>query len=291
MFRDACTAARGYTFPVIIPSRKVNGECAAGLGAFIILNSDGWFLTAAHIGDELSKLSASVTRINERAGKEAEIRADKSLSPPQRRKKLRELGKTKPTDVCNFGVLWSNTGATVNGLRRLAHVDLGVGKLEDVDMSKFSVFPKFHKEHDQSDVGVTVCRSGFPFHSIETSWDDASNSFTFPNGIFPVPMFANEGIISRFIAVVVEDEDPPLGYDRRLFETSTPGLRGQSGGPIFDADGRIWGIQSRTTSYELGFSPEVKGKPEHQFLNVGMAVDSCTVCSFLDGLGISYQTE
>ena len=88
----------------------------------------------------------------------------------------------------------------------------------------------------------------------------------------------------------VKDEDPPLGYDRLLFETSAPGLRGQSGGPIFDGDGRIWGIQSETTSYELGFSPEVKGEPEHQFLNVGKAVDSSTVCSFLDGLGVSYQT-
>ena len=36
-------------------------------------------------------------------------------------------------------------------------------------------------------------------------------------------------------------------------ELSTPGLRGQSGGPLFDEDGLICGMQSSTNHLHLGF--------------------------------------
>jgi hypothetical protein len=56
---------------------------------------------------------------------------------------------------------------------------------------------------------------------------------------------------------------------------STPGLRGQSGGPVFDTDGVVWGIQVQTNHLALGFQPELmdhgKKVAEHQFLNVGLA--------------------
>lgn len=38
-----------------------------------------------------------------------------------------------------------------------------------------------------------------------------------------------------------------------FIETSTPRLRGQSGGPIFDVNGAIWAIQSQTHHLKLGF--------------------------------------
>ena len=36
-----------------------------------------------------------------------------------------------------------------------------------------------------------------------------------------------------------------------MFETTSPGLRGQSGGPIFSPDGLIYGIQSMTKHIDL----------------------------------------
>ena len=77
----------------------------------------------------------------------------------------------------------------------------------------------------------------------------------------------------------------------RILETSTPGLRGQSGGPIFDTNGDIWAIQSRTQHYDLGFKPKAmqSAQEEHQFLNVGLGVHVQTVLGFLDQLGIKYQ--
>jgi len=36
-------------------------------------------------------------------------------------------------------------------------------------------------------------------------------------------------------------------------EMSTPGLKGQSGGPLFNSDGLIYGMQSMTNHLHLGF--------------------------------------
>jgi len=76
-------------------------------------------------------------------------------------------------------------------------------------------------------------------------------------------------------------------------ETSTPGLRGQSGGPIFDTKGTIWALQSRTSHFPLGFSPKVKkdGKDieENQFLNVGWGVHAELIAAFLKDNGVDYR--
>ena len=73
-------------------------------------------------------------------------------------------------------------------------------------------------------------------------------------------------------------------------ETSTPGLRGQSGGPIFDVAGAVCGMQSKTAHLPLGFSPRSKSRrrvTEHQFLNVGLAVHAETMLEFFDRHGVA----
>ena len=62
-------------------------------------------------------------------------------------------------------------------------------------------------------------------------------------------------------------------YDMLYVETSTPGLKGQSGGPIFDTNGHIYAMQVQPNHIPLGFHPisEYDGKSieKNQFLNVG----------------------
>jgi hypothetical protein len=74
----------------------------------------------------------------------------------------------------------------------------------------------------------------------------------------------------------------------------SPGPLGQSGGPIFDVDGRVWGIQVRTHHIPLGFDPEVEvgGRQavEHQFMNVRVGASSQTVVAFLGHIGVSVAT-
>jgi hypothetical protein len=91
--------------------------------------------------------------------------------------------------------------------------------------------------------------------------------------------------------VLIPPDIEPVPYPLRLFETSSPGLRGQSGGPIFDTKGVVWGIQSLTRHFPLGFEPTVPGKgvKEHQFLNVGIGVHAVTIVGLLKKQGIECQ--
>jgi hypothetical protein len=79
-------------------------------------------------------------------------------------------------------------------------------------------------------------------------------------------------------------ENPATGQRAVFLETSSPGLGGQSGGPIFDEHGTIWAIQSRTIHLELGFSPSVttngRTTVEHQFLNLGLGSDIAEITRF-----------
>ena len=70
---------------------------------------------------------------------------------------------------------------------------------------------------------------------------------------------------------------------------------GQSGGPIFDATGTVWGVQSHTSHLPLGFSPGVPGgrphEKEHQFLNVGRGVHPATIVGVLKKSGIKHSVS
>lgn len=150
-------------------------------------------------------------------------------------------------------------------------VDLGVGKLEGYDPPDGHVIPRF-RDH-QVEQGELLCRIGFPFvDDPGTKWDKAKG-FTFTN-LFPVPTFVNEALVSRFGQL-----------DSALWiETSSPGLIGQSGGPLADTDGLICGIQVNTHHYPLGF----KGNAQNQTMNVGRAVHVDTVKTFLNEHGIAH---
>jgi hypothetical protein len=125
---------------------------------------------------------------------------------------------------------------------------------------------------------------GFPFHKVNPAWDAPSNSFRLPPNAFPAPLFPIDGIFTRGIDVLSPTPSPdPPPFPQRWIETSATGLRGQSGGPIFDAKGTIWAIQCQTHSYPLGFD-----KVPNQYLNVGIGVHAETVMGMFRAMGIDF---
>ena len=100
-----------------------------------------------------------------------------------------------------------------------------------------------------------------------------------------MPLFPLEGIYTR--TVTYADPTGNIKIPLKQIETSSPGLRGQSGGPTFDTHGTIWAIQSQTRHYPLGFGDNANGlshkAAEHlqnQYLNVGLGVHSETIIEF-----------
>jgi hypothetical protein len=76
-------------------------------------------------------------------------------------------------------------------------------------------------------------------------------------------------------------------------ETSSPALKGQSGGPIFDVDGNIYAVVAKNLTLPLGFKGEVEinGQKfeENQFINVGIGVHAQTIVTLLNKHKIKFE--
>ncbi len=263
MFQDALETAGHFTFPYVGVRRRNDGEVFSTVGALVIINADGWCLTAAHVVDEIRKAHASVQ------------------------------SKAQPTTLSHHAEIWAVPGFARSKPRMAqAHVDsaadLAAIRIEPFDAGQFERPPVFRSLVSPVRPGLSLCRVGYPFHKVEATFDEDAGNFDVKTG-FPVPRFALEGMVSRFHNVVVEGREPPV----RFIETSTPGLRGQSGGPLIDVEGRICGMQSHTAHLDLGFDAafEREGErvTERQFLNVGRAVHVEQIMAFLDAKQIDYR--
>ena len=98
-------------------------------------------------------------------------------------------------------------------------------------------------------------------------------------------------MITRFLA----DQNGKYGI-----ELSTPGLRGQSGGPLFDSDGIVYGMQSRTKHLHLGFDIEnteilskgqLKKVSDYSFIHLGECIDVDVIKDFLKQHKISFKEQ
>jgi hypothetical protein len=152
-------------------------------------------------------------------------------------------------------------------------LDLALLKFKNYTKLLCDKFPTFAKDGSELKPGKNICRLGYPFpeftnfefdkHADELRWTNKGRQTT--------PFFPMEAMVTRRIA----NDDGIFG-----FELSTPGLKGQSGGPAFDADGRIWGMQAATKHLDLQFDVNKDvfraGRKvhvtEHAFLHVGQCV-------------------
>ena len=293
MFVKAYESASHFTKPVVISHQNIDGSCSSGIGAFVVINADGWVVTAAHIVSQFDKLGKACDEYRKTEKEKTAIRAEASLDKKARSKRLKALPKFYGTSPTNVSAWWAWDNVRAVKTFGVPGVDLAFVKLDGFNPASVRTYPVFKDPTKGVVPGKSLCRIGFPFSSVSPSHDTASSSFILPPGSLPLPLFPNEGLFTR---TVVVSPDPPIpkppSYRLMFLETSSPGLRGQSGGPIFDVDGNIWAIQSQTRHYPLGFSPPVpngkSGEKEHQFMNIGWGVHVETIIGAMDDLGIAY---
>jgi hypothetical protein len=273
MFSRAIRIATQFTAPYVGLRRQACGELYSTIGAFVMVNAEGWALTSAHIVEEILRVTAEV----QAAGASAVEPVD-GATPCVAHSEIWALP--------SFEQVRTSVAEAV--VRPLA--DLAAIRFEPFDSSWIARYPVFRDPvASPVEQGMSVCRFGYPFHNIQGAWDDARSEFSLPAGSFPVPSFALDGVVARFHRIAQDD-----GSGEAIFvETSTPGLRGQSGGPLLDVDGRVCGIQSKTIHLDLGFDAQfANGEQlvtERQFLNVGAATHVSEILSLLDEAGASYE--
>jgi hypothetical protein len=289
MFAKAYSLARSFTQPVIISTRVYDNTVECVGGAFVVINKEGWIITAAHLFESSLAFQQHTNELLAYKKQVEQIKQDANLTMKQRNKKLRQC-KANSRWIINHSFWWRWDGVSLKDVKAFPEADVAIGRLEPFNVAMVEAYPVFKDPSKNLDPGTSLCKLGYPFHELKASFDESKNVFTLAPGVTPLPLFPIEGIYTRN-AVAGRSKDGK--YEIKFLETSSPGLRGQSGGPIFDTNGTVWAIQSRTTNLLLGFSPKVKknGKEveENQFLNVGLGVHPEVIVAFLTANGISFK--
>ena len=144
-------------------------------------------------------------------------------------------------------------------------------------------FPTFPLDTTLIKQGKFLCRLGFPFPEFTNfTYDAATQTINWTNtGKMDTPQFPIEGMITRFL---LDAANQVLG-----FEMSTPGLRGQSGGPAIDSEGKVWGMQFATNHLDLDFDVkqevvrdgQKKMVSDSAFLHVGHCIHVDALKAFM----------
>jgi Trypsin-like peptidase domain len=280
VFANAVAVATGYTSPVIMSRLFYDGSLESALAAFVFVNPDGWILTAAHIFDIEHQSPLYKQEI-------ADFEARRDAAGPKKAKHI----KANPKWLVDHSYWWGHDGVGAHNITASFELDIAVAQLKPFDPAWAMSYPKFKDPAGGLQPGTALCKLGFPFHEFTPGYTKGVG-FTLPPGALPAPFFPLEGMMTRHVFGPATKDGK---HTIKFLETSSPGLKGQSGGPIFDKDGVIWAIQSRTINLSLGFDPVVtKGEKkvgEHQFLNLGWGVHPEVVRQFLQETGVMFESS
>src|ERR1039458_1213320 len=288
MFSSAIAIAAEYTRPVIISKRLENKEVTCGMATFVVINDSGWVLTAPHVVQDVF-LAQQHKQERDQYQKDVDaINANPIFSTGKKKHEINQL-KHNSEWITNHSLWWAVDGITFSNIQADPIADLAVAQLTGpIDKLNTKKFPTFANPANPIQQGTSLCRLGYAFHDIKALFDSASGQFSIPD-LPALAGFPNDGILTRNVNFIENTSKRHIHF----LETSSAGLRGQSGGPIFDVKGNVWALQSRTTHLPLGFAPKVKyqGKEitEHQFMHVGWGVHVSHIRELLDKFKVPYQ--
>lgn len=293
MFVNAIEKIQQYTRPVhTIVRHYHNNFIQPGAATLFFVNEEAVAITCKHVLQQLLNEHAINTHY---ANFKAERNVLGTKIDGQYKKKLKDL-ETKYNFIQTDAVAQLKNHlincTDSNNYDYIPHptLDLAIIKFKNAQKHYYTSYATFLKDGSQIKQGKSLCRFGFPFAEFTNfQYDNIQDEIGFNNiGNVSSPSFPIDGIVTRHVS----DGQNIVGV-----EMSTPGLRGQSGGPLFDTNGLVCGMQSETVQYHMGFDEQKieivsKGKRtntiNHSFLNVGRCVHVDAIKAFLQLNGIKY---
>lgn len=292
MFIKAIETVSAFTRPIHTIMRTYGGkQIIPGAATLFFVNEEGYAVTCKHVAEML----ISSENINQKFIK---FKKEKTAfyASGQKNKPLKglELKYQYTTETAiQLKTNFIDCVDTLTEFKIHLHptLDLAIIKFIGFNQINYRDCAKFLKEADSFKQGKFLCRLGFPFPEFtnfiynETT-DDIEWTTT---GINHSPRFPIEGMVTRFLA------DQPNGMYG--VEMSTPGLRGQSGGPLFDEKAVIYGMQFNTKHLHLGFDIEnkeisinnqLKRISDYSFIHLGQCIHSNVITAFLKQHEVKY---
>lgn len=292
MFVNAIETAAAYTRPICTISRNFGSTTPIpGAATLFLVNSDGWGITCRHVAEVIINAGP----VNERF--EA-FKAEKSAIPvgKKRRNQVDALERKYAFTREHTVEIYTNFVDCVDTMTDFTvHLhpkyDLALIKFNGFNKLFCERFPVFAAEGSMLKQGKFICRLGFPFPEFRNfEYDAATDNIRWKMDLGSItPRFPLEGMVTRHLG----DSDATIFG----FELSTPGLRGQSGGPAFDTEGRVWGMQSATNHLDLDFDVDTEvmraGRKRRvtnsPFLHVGNCIHVDVIKEFMRSMGVSFS--
>lgn len=295
MFVNAIEKAAKFTRPIHTISRTYSGKSIIpGAATIFLINDEGYALTCKHVIELLIQSENVVKNYNS-------FKAERDKLPKDGKFKRALKGLLLKYKIDNNSTIQlKNTFLDcvdkMSGFTWHLHpnYDLAILKFNDFTKVICDEYPKFKKNTSEIKQGEFLCRLGFPFPEFTNfKFNDQVDDIEWTkNGVNASPRFPIEGMVTRFLG---DGKGGAYGI-----ELSTPGLRGQSGGPLFDSDGVICGMQSRTKHLHLGFDIENKeiisnGKSkkvnDYSFIHLGECIHVSAIKDFLTKHNVKFQEK
>ena len=93
MFRTAYAIARQYTAPAILSRLAGDGKCSSSIGAYVVVNDEGWVVTAAHITDHYGTLLTGDQEARALEQQREAIANDATIGIKERKRRLAQIKK------------------------------------------------------------------------------------------------------------------------------------------------------------------------------------------------------
>ena len=291
MFVNAIEEVGKFTRPIHTISRIYKEKVVSpGAATLFFVNENGYAITCKHVIDLIGN-RANINSHYEKFCKERE-----TIGKNQFNKRLRELEvryNIKGDMIVQLNELFvgctSEPNFKYNWINHPKY-DLSILFIENFKNPLYQSHAVFLKDTSVLKQGKFLCRLGYPFPEFTNFLYNATtdNIEWTNNGQVETPRFPIEGMLTRNLL----DGGNVVGI-----ELSTPGLRGQSGGPLFNDQGLICGMQSSTNHLHMNFDMKnfeykTGGKTikvtNQPFLHVGHCIHIDIIKEFLTTNNIKF---
>lgn len=284
MFISAIESVSDFTRPIHTISRTYGGkQVSPGSATLFFVNEDACAVTCKHVAELLMSSDQINNQFFQFRNERQQLSADGKYKAHAKGLELKY--KYNADSLIQVKNNFIDCIDTMSGFTSILHptLDLAIIKFNDYKNTYYKGFARFVKDSSTIKPGKFLCRLGFPFPEFNNfRYNNVGDDIEWINeGIMHSPRFPIEGMVTRFLA----ENNQLYGI-----EMSTPGLRGQSGGPLFDDQGIIYGMQYSTKHLHLGFdivdkeiqvNNAVKKISDYSFLHLGQCIHVDAIKSFL----------
>lgn len=248
MFVNAIEKVGQFTRPIHTISRNFNEKIVnPGAATLFFVNELGCAITCKHVVELITNRHKINSDYDNFLKEKALIGKNNKYN--KRIKELEAKYNLKSNIIVQLSERFIDcTLDTTFNYRCINHptYDLSILIFENFKNPAYLSHATFLKDTSILKQGYFLCRLGYPFPEFTNfQYNDVDDSIEWTNtGQSATPRFPIEGMITRNLV----NDEKKFGI-----ELSTAGLKGQSGGPLFNQDGVVCGMQSMTNHLHLGF--------------------------------------